>query len=82
MGHPASGKVEIPGNGNYNIRVPRQGRLDLSAVGGYLKGSVPPTPHPPLQTTLINKCKGNTFPRELASLSWPLTSLSGRFLQP
>lgn len=79
MGHPAAGKVETPGNGNYNVSVPRQGRLDLAAVGRYLKGSVPATP---AQTTLINKYKGNTFPREPASLAWPLTSLSGCFLQP
>lgn len=79
MGHSAAGKVETPGNGNNNVRIPRQGLLDLGAVGGYLKGSVPATPP---QTTLINKYKGNTFPREPASLAWPLTSLSGCFLQP
>lgn len=79
MGHPAASKVETPGNGNYNLRVPRQGRPELAAVGGYLKGLVPANPP---QTTLINKYKGNTFPREPASLARPLTSLSGCFLQP
>ena len=79
MGHPAAGKVETPGNGNYNVRIPRHGRPDLAAVGGFLKPSGPPPPPP---TTLINKYKGNTFPRGPASLPWPLTSLSGRFLGP
>lgn len=48
-------------------------------MGEFLKGSVPASPP---QTTLINKYKGNAFPREPASFAWPLTSLSGHFLQP
>lgn len=79
MGHPAAGKVETPGNGNYNVRIPRQGAQTWLLWVDTKKGQSP-TPHS--QTTLINKYKGNTFPREPASLPWPLTSLSGRFLQP
>lgn len=79
MGHPAAGQAETPGSGNYSVRIPRPGPPGLAAVGGRLTGSVPPSP---LQTTLINKYKGNAFPREPASFTWPLTSLSGHFLQP
>lgn len=79
MGHPAAGKEQTPVNGNYSVRIPRRGPPGLAAVGGRLKGSVPPSPP---QTTLINKYKGNAFPREPASFAWPLTSLSGHFLQP
>lgn len=79
MGHPAAGKVETPGNGNYNVGIPRQGAQTWLLWVDTLKGQ---SPTPNSQTTLINKYKGNTFPREPVSLPWPLTSLSGRFLQP
>lgn len=49
-GHPASGKAETPGNGNYS---------SFSCHGWILRSGPQPPPHP----ALINKYKGNAFPR-------------------